>query len=500
MKFAELIDELSKRFVIGHVKISENTEINKIQLRSTNLTEPDGSTLYIGKTNASGGPLVLGNYLKDHSNTAVVLCPCQVNQSDSVLANEPLIQVFNEANTILESSQNQTNLITKLAMSAVTDDLQTSIDRAAATVQNSLLVIDPNYQVLIHSTIYGFKDPLWSQIIKQGYVTYDFIKAVKKIVAQQSDTTKAVYNVPCPKSPFHRKVTNLYNNGKLYGFLLMFDDHSVYNSEKTQLLPQIGQILTGELVRNHISASADSNRDRLLSMLLTEQQSQNFENVFAAQHLRLPYSMVVLTLRSQKQQPLESTKRQLKQYLLQQYPASLSTIFRHYCLAMVPLDLTEYHSSEFKKFVHRTAEELNCQIFISTFYTQPSDTSAAYEVCRRTMKLTTSTDPVIYCEDEYFDLMLSRINHDAILPFFIDPSISSLQDYDEEHDTELLPTLLNYLEQDGNLAHTSDALFIHRNTLHNRLNRIKEITAVDLKDANTRFKLMCSFKIKEYVH
>lgn len=476
MDFSELIDNLSQHFVIGHVQIATDTSIKKIQIKPEEIKSPDDSTMYIGKTDHNNGPLTLTNYINGLKNSAVVLCPCQVNQSDSVLANQPLIQVFNQANTTLESLQDQTSLITNLAMNAVTDDLQTSINRAAETVQNSLLIIDPSYQVLIHSDIFGFPDPLWSQIIKQGYATYDFISAVKNIVHNESDTTKAVYNVPCPESPFHRKVTNLYTKGKLMGYLIMFDDHSVYNNEKTNLLPQVGKILTGELVRNHVLASTESNRDRLLNMLLTEQQSQNFENIFAAQHLRLPKSMVIFTIKPNNKQPLDSIQQQLKHHLQGKYSDALSTIYQHHCLALIPISITDYHSQSFNNFIHKLASDVNVKIFVSTFYSQPTDTKAAYIVCKRTMKLTESPDPVIFCEDEYFDLMLQRINHDAILPFFIDPSIQTLQDYDDDNGTELLPTLLTYLEQDGNLSKTADALFIHRNTLHNRLNRLVELS------------------------
>ncbi|MQS52616.1 hypothetical protein FHL02_06240 [Lactobacillus salsicarnum] len=500
MKLSELISLLSHHFIIGHVKIDTETDINKIQIKPKQISVTDPGILYIGRNQVEGGPLELLNYTNNIENSAVVLCPCQVNQSDSVLANEPLIQIFNQANTILENDQNTSSVIANLAMNAVTDDLQTSINRAAETVHNSLLIIDPNYQVLLHSTEFGFSDPLWSQIINQGYCSYDFIAAVKHIIRTQSDSNLAVYDVPCPKSPYHRRVTNLYNKGKLLGFMLMFDDHTPFADNTSKILPQVGQILAGELVRNHVAAPTESNRDRLLNTLLTEQQTQNFRNIFAAQHMELPKTMVVLTCLPLNKQPLDGVQQQVKRHLSMQFPDTLSTTYQHHLLALVPLTLTQYHSHQFQQLLEQIAQDTRCKIFVSTFYNNPSDTKAAFVVCKRTMKLSQSPEPVIFCEDQYFDLMLARINHDAILPFFIDPTIQTLQNYDVENETELLTTLLTYLQQDGNLSHTADTLYIHRNTLHNRLERIYELTAIDLKDANTRFKLLCSFKIKEYVH
>lgn len=47
--------------------------------------------------------------------------------------------------------------------------------------------------------------------------------------------------------------------------------------------------------------------------------------------------------------------------------------------------------------------------------------------------------------------------------------------YDKENNTELTQTLLGFLEYKFNVSETSKALYIHRNTLMNRLNKIREL-------------------------
>ncbi|BDF06232.1 PucR family transcriptional regulator [[Clostridium] hylemonae] len=60
-------------------------------------------------------------------------------------------------------------------------------------------------------------------------------------------------------------------------------------------------------------------------------------------------------------------------------------------------------------------------------------------------------------------------------------SIRCLQEYDEENNTELVHTLLGFLEHKFNVSETAKALYIHRNTLINRLNKIKELLYNDLE-------------------
>jgi GAF domain-containing protein len=59
-------------------------------------------------------------------------------------------------------------------------------------------------------------------------------------------------------------------------------------------------------------------------------------------------------------------------------------------------------------------------------------------------------------------------------------SLAQLLAYDTEHNTALLETLEQFLRRRGNISATSIALYIHPNTLRQRLRRIGELTGIDL--------------------
>lgn len=60
-------------------------------------------------------------------------------------------------------------------------------------------------------------------------------------------------------------------------------------------------------------------------------------------------------------------------------------------------------------------------------------------------------------------------------------AINRLADYDRERQTQLLPTLEEFLERRGSITATAEALFVHQNTLRQRLRRIAEIASIDLR-------------------
>jgi len=60
-------------------------------------------------------------------------------------------------------------------------------------------------------------------------------------------------------------------------------------------------------------------------------------------------------------------------------------------------------------------------------------------------------------------------------------AVVKLAEYDRERNASLLATLEEYLRRHGNISSTSEALYVHPNTLRQRLRRIADLTGLDLR-------------------
>jgi purine catabolism regulator len=60
-------------------------------------------------------------------------------------------------------------------------------------------------------------------------------------------------------------------------------------------------------------------------------------------------------------------------------------------------------------------------------------------------------------------------------------AVAKLAQYDRDRSTQLLRTLEEFLRRRGSISATSDALYIHPNTLRQRLRRIADLTGLDLR-------------------
>lgn len=75
------------------------------------------------------------------------------------------------------------------------------------------------------------------------------------------------------------------------------------------------------------------------------------------------------------------------------------------------------------------------------------------------------------------------------LDHFYTQTLAPLVAYDEEHDSELVPTLHEVLAQGGNVSRAAQNLHLHRNSLVYRLERIQQITGLDPTAPDDAFTL-----------
>ena len=91
-------------------------------------------------------------------------------------------------------------------------------------------------------------------------------------------------------------------------------------------------------------------------------------------------------------------------------------------------------------------------------------------------------------------LLSSMTENPAELQRFYSETVEPLVAYDEQYETELLQTLERFLEADGNVAGTAQRLFTHRHTVYYRLERVRELTGLDVSSSDGREKLSLGLK------
>lgn len=93
-----------------------------------------------------------------------------------------------------------------------------------------------------------------------------------------------------------------------------------------------------------------------------------------------------------------------------------------------------------------------------------------------------------------YHLINSEISREVMYAFFTE-TLGDLYHYDQKHDNDFFNTLETYFACNGNITQAAKKLYIHRNTLIYRLEKIKDILNTDLTDAEENFNIQLALKI-----
>ncbi len=135
--------------------------------------------------------------------------------------------------------------------------------------------------------------------------------------------------------------------------------------------------------------------------------------------------------------------------------------------------------------------------FCSGVSTAARDLQSASIRCRQAVFAARQDREGIFCCEEFaFSYLLEVLQKDESAVFLLHPAIERLSEYDSENQNELLMTLSEYLRQNKNHQKTLEILQIHRSTLKYRLQRIVDLTGINLDDPREEAYLRLSLWLK----
>lgn len=91
--------------------------------------------------------------------------------------------------------------------------------------------------------------------------------------------------------------------------------------------------------------------------------------------------------------------------------------------------------------------------------------------------------------------LLTQLDDIPAVHTFSEQVIGPIAEYDKKHRSNLVNTIAAYFAHHGNISQTAESLFIHRNTLLYRLERISELTGHDMNQSDMRLSLHLALKL-----
>lgn len=378
------------------------------------------------------------------------------------------------------------------------DGLQQMVDQTFEVLHNPIFVYNITGRILAMSKQLGPEtSEHWADLLHFGYIPDDFMQMMKK----EMNLSKVFLD---REPTFHRENLPDGSGGFLHCGLFMENTRvaQFVVTERFGLLSMGAKHLVRVLIdvmNLHFAINAERyrptrNMDILLADLLEEkpESAEQLELLLLNSGWHLDDPMVMLAIAEDAvAEPVFLSR--VKNAVSQALPYSIAIIRRRKILVLMNC---RFHGGQ-----EAVLQELRA--FKNDFYSGTSRIFQGYEnIYAHYMQAITAlrygtmegirTVNIDECAVWAIYQILTRT---AWVSSLVHPAVLTLARYDNENDTQLLKSLYIYLRTGGNTAAAAQELFVHRNSMRYRIDRIIELTGLDLTDSRTCEHLVLSYQI-----
>ena len=140
--------------------------------------------------------------------------------------------------------------------------------------------------------------------------------------------------------------------------------------------------------------------------------------------------------------------------------------------------------------------------YTSAMKVKPTALREAYMECVETQRMADKLvlpDRVLHYETIEFAHLFQNLSS-TMMEDYCAKILRPLLEKDAEYSQEMIRTLEVFIRNDGQVSEAAKQLFIHRNTVTYRLEKISDLLQVDFKKVNDLLKLKAVFLFRQFLH
>lgn len=502
MKFSALIEVLTTANMVSDIQISQDTDIDDLNLMDQEYRDFNDRTVYFINTDQIGpgtqfpmNLLYFGEIPKSREkyllNAARITAP-------SIATVFRYVKIHLDA--VPQAQAQYTNIVSELMSGVNLNDILTE---AFTYTGNLFVAIDMSGKILANSSPFYVDYPLWMNSVQQGYcdeILMDYIASRRRNL--HAPKGPHPFNLYCRKINMHILVARIIYENETLGYFFALNRKAKFDNQTQRLLPLFAQKAREGILRlNTANRSNSILQANILMDALSGATPAETSLRTKVSGLKFGQYMRVLVICSTYDRAPDFYSQilfpELEQILPDQiifpYQASLACLMNTDIHGTIPNDLRQ-KLSDFSQKHHMLIGVSNVFSHISQFAEFTEQARTALSFFNRIKNPT----PFFFYLDYGLYILLDRIHDKRLLEQCCHPALKFLTRYDEKKGTELFDTLRVYTECGFSKTRTAQVMFIHRNTINYRIQQIEELCSIELSDETLLFPLQLSFKLDSY--
>jgi PucR family transcriptional regulator, purine catabolism regulatory protein len=381
-------------------------------------------------------------------------------------------------------------------------------------IRNSVIVIDAKGHLLAVSEIEGEKQPLKSAInLKTNEAVFlsSITETLPKDAALVPLSLKRTISVNDTVITL-RFMPSIYSN-TLYGYIIAWETNQKLQKidyialETAARTLAVERIKTRQLEESRFRQKSDLFDDLIGGKFVTSQLSLSVAEIYGINTGKTHISFVINT-HEVAQETLKEILELIDEISLKNRRNIHATIRGGNVLGLVELWQSEQEitpSDSLKRLFENIHNQINHRYPEITFSVGVSNAeknfsklgkqlSSTFELLKHPSRFLNDNGVIYYHDFSSYHLLTQTFDQEKLIEFFHD-HLGKLYEYDQLNKTNLMQTLIAFYESNTHVENTAKRLFLHRNTIIYRLEKIKEILPVVFDKETPNFNLQLALKI-----
>ena len=423
-----------------------------------------------------------------------------------------LTELYNQVNQIWLSHY-RWNLFMATAL-CQGKNLEDIISAAGQILNCYVFLLNPGFTCICHSNACSYKDPLADEMLTQGYLQYKNVRILNKSFHETASFHNNIRRFTVNQTGNLYYAMPISTGDTLLAHLIFIVNEQHQNLDLFDMITSLGTIVAKTLTSNSVlPATANTAFYSLLEDYDHHPLNESeVHNRFKLLPVAVKTFMQCIIIRFKNTYD-ETNASFLLHQLTELLPPCNFTLYQEQIVILYSsdqriqsagdyMDLNQF--SELLQHFQAFAIFSGISRFPERFYTLYTLSGQLVKIL---MHLNIRTlYPNIYIYDEHSIYLLidfasrefqAKLHHSDII-YLADASVITLARYDLEHHSGLLDLLFYYLLNGCNVTRTAQMMYMHRNTVLNKVNKINAIIHLPLDDGNIQQRLLFSCQLVKY--
>lgn len=395
----------------------------------------------------------------------------------------------------------------------VTSDsgIQKLAEKGFEMLQTPVTILNMGFKVLGGFVPEGFNDPILHEMKINGFLSYNSVVSLVNEETQTQSPFAPQIEYVSKRTGNRIIISRIFYNGNLIARVLVTLSGADKSEYSSLLAADLGEYVQAYFLSTKASQYITNTEigafvSDLIELRLTDpEELEHRLKLIPAMSVEKYYHTLVMSFEERtKAIPWNYVVSQLEQI----FPNSCITVYKN---DVVIIAKKQRHNSAPQFDLDKLMEILklyDAYIAVGNYSKFLTSLRPIYLQTKDTIRLGRSfrkdkEERIFYYEEYsvYHTIdMCADVNsyHRGNLVYLCHPGLISIERYDKKYGTNLRDTLYVYLTNDCNTVKASKLMYVHRNTMYYKINKIEELIGQSLEDGMLKERLLFSFHVLEY--